>query len=65
MILSAKDVVIAAIENKGISDNGCSGIRITHKQTGVFSECNEFRHQYQNKDKAIKLLKLKLKYHYE
>ena len=61
MIISEEDVVISGVKNNlSISDSGCSGIKITHKKTGIFAECSIFRQQYKNKQAAIKMLKERL-----
>lgn len=41
----------------GQHQNSCnSGVRITHKETGISSECREERSQLQNKKKAFRKL---------
>ncbi|MBO5512365.1 MAG: peptide chain release factor 1 [Clostridia bacterium] len=39
-----------------------SAVRLTHKPTGIVIECQQERSQFQNKDKALEMLKVKL-YH--
>ncbi len=58
------DLIIESCKSSGAGGQHVnkteSAVRLTHKPTGIVIECQNERSQFQNKDKAIKLLKTKL-----
>ena len=40
---------------------GSTGVKVTHLASGLSASCVKHRHQYQNKDAALDLLRHKLK----
>ena len=68
-VISEQDIEITATHSSGAGGQHInttdSAIKVTHLKTGISATCQSERSQFQNKEKALENLKIKVEKHYQ